>query len=135
MEAEEEDDDTTTTTTTTRRSSYAIPTRNRNLIPSRRPIFVNILNKIYLMNLYLIQNQRTSSVRTITTTTTTAAAADDEEHGENGNEYDGDFKYIRDFRKYIQKLMEDIKKLVQNLTGYNFNNTPRQQYNQNYEDE
>ena len=31
---------TTTTTSTTRRSTYAFPTRNRNLIPSRRPPFV-----------------------------------------------------------------------------------------------
>ncbi len=38
---EEEDTTTTTTTTTTRRSPYVIPTRNRNIIPSRRPYLVN----------------------------------------------------------------------------------------------
>jgi hypothetical protein len=49
------------------------------------------------------------------------AIADDEEE-DSTNEYNGDFKYIRDFRKYFQQLMEDIKKLVRNLTGYNFKN-------------
>ncbi len=49
------------------------------------------------------------------------AVADDEEE-DSTNEYDGDFKYIRDFRKYFNQLMEDIKKLVRNLTGYNFKN-------------
>ena len=40
--AEDEDDseETTTTTTSTRRSTYVFPTRNRNLIPSRRPVQV-----------------------------------------------------------------------------------------------
>jgi hypothetical protein len=38
---EDDEDTTTTTTTTTRRSTYVFPTRNRNLIPSRRPIQVN----------------------------------------------------------------------------------------------
>ncbi len=50
VEVDDDDDDetTTTTTTTTRRSTFAFPTRNRNLIPSRRPIQVNIRKKSYL---------------------------------------------------------------------------------------
>ena len=40
-EQETEDDQTTTTTTTTGRSVFNFPTRNRNMIPSRRPIQVN----------------------------------------------------------------------------------------------
>ena len=40
-EDDEDETTTTTTTTTTRRSPY-MPTRNRNVIPSRRPIPVDI---------------------------------------------------------------------------------------------
>jgi hypothetical protein len=49
------------------------------------------------------------------------AIVDDEEE-DSTNEYDGDFKYFHDFRKYFQQLMEDIKKLVRNFTGYNLQN-------------
>ncbi len=44
-EDEDEDEKSTTKiapTTTTRRSTFVFPTRNRDLIPSRRPIRVNI---------------------------------------------------------------------------------------------
>ncbi len=46
----------------------------------------------------------------------------DDEEEDSTNEYDGDFKYFHDFRKYFQQLMEDIKKLVRNFTGYNLQN-------------
>jgi len=52
-EDDDDDDDdekstTTIATTTTRRSTFVFPTRNRDLIPSRRPIRVNITKKSYL---------------------------------------------------------------------------------------
>lgn len=109
-EEEEEEEDTTTTTTTTTRSTrppFAFPTRNRDLIPSRRP------------------NQRK-------TTTTTTIATDFEQEKPN-DEYDGDFRYIRDFRVYIQKIMEDIKKFIGTITnnGDLFNDAYNAQYNRN----
>ncbi len=46
---DDEDEDEKSTTkiapTTTRRSTFVFPTRNRDLIPSRRPIRVNIKKK------------------------------------------------------------------------------------------
>lgn len=54
---EAEDDEsttTTTTTTTTRRSVFNFPTRNRNMIPSRRPIQVNLLSAEDLSSYFVI---------------------------------------------------------------------------------
>ena len=41
-DAEEEEETTTTTTTRSTRPAFVFPTRNRNIIPSRRPSQVNI---------------------------------------------------------------------------------------------
>ncbi|CAF1149114.1 unnamed protein product [Adineta steineri] len=114
-DADEDDEEepsttTTTTTTTTRRAPYAFPTRDRNLIPSRRPI-------------------RTQRPTTRQTTTTVAI-----DYEQNDNEYDGDYKYIRDFRKYIQQLVDDIKKVIRNLTGMDLSDTPRRQQYPEHED-
>ncbi|CAF0820196.1 unnamed protein product [Adineta ricciae] len=104
-EHEAEDDETTTTTT--RRSVFNFPTRNRNMIPSRRPI----------------QTQSSTTPRSTKTTT-----VDDNQEGQT-DDYNGDFKYIQNFRKYFQQLLEDIKKLVRNLTGYDLGIvSQRQQY-------
>ena len=59
---------------------------------------------------------------TVTSSTTrrTAVIIDENDQYESVNEYDGDFKYVRNFRKYFQRLMEDIKKLLQGVTGLDF---------------
>lgn len=64
----------------------------------------------------IFQNRRTST----TTTTTTTAAFDDEDADESEQDFEGDFKYIKNFRQYMQKLMEDIKKFIRNITGADF---------------
>lgn len=47
----------------------------------------------------------------------TTAASDD---NEAADEYDGDFKYIRDFQKYVQRLFEEMKKLFRNVFSRDF---------------
>lgn len=50
--------------------------------------------------------------------------------------YDGDFRYVKDFHKLTQKLLEEIKKIIRNLTGYDFSKTLQRfnnnGYNNNY---
>jgi hypothetical protein len=87
---------TTTTTTTTRRSTYVFPTRNRYTSSSRRPWSVN-------------PTKRTASIKT--TTTNYDEILDDDE-------YDGEFKYFKNIRKFFKEAWEDIKKFLKNLTGH-----------------
>ena len=67
---------------------------------------------------------QTSSARS-----TTASSDFDEIFPTETPNYDGDFRYVQDFRKYVQQLLEDIRKLVSNLTGYDFTkNNQRMNY-------
>ncbi|CAF0721674.1 unnamed protein product [Rotaria sp. Silwood1] len=117
ISSDEDEDEPTTTTRTTKttiRSIPVFPSRGTDLIPSRRPI----------------PTQRTSSIRTITTTT----AFGDDDFSETADEYNGDYKYIEDIRRYLQQLIEEFRKMIRKITGSSFNDvTQRDQINQ-YDD-
>ncbi|CAF2308014.1 unnamed protein product [Rotaria sp. Silwood2] len=114
--SDDDDDDEHKTTTmrtvmTTSRSNPVFPSRGSGLIPTRRPI----------------QTQRVSSMRT-----TTKFINDD--YGEVVDEYDGDYKYIQDLRRYLQRFIEEFRKVLRKITGSNDNDKTQQDQIDQYED-
>ncbi|UJR22798.1 hypothetical protein I4U23_025829 [Adineta vaga] len=92
-EDEDEIDTTTTTTTTTRRTTFTFPTRR------------------------VITTTRSRKGKSTMTPRTTTIDIDEiiEEH-ENSNSFDGDFRYFRNIREFVKKIIEDLKKLIKNIS-------------------
>lgn len=59
--------------------------------------------------------------------------ADDSQEDHTDN-YNGDFKYVYNFPKYVQQLLEDIKKLIRKLTGYDLGTVHQQQRYPSYDE-
>ncbi|CAF0777691.1 unnamed protein product [Adineta steineri] len=101
------DSTTTTTTTTTLRWADSFSTRNRKTVPTRQPWLT----------------QRTSSVKPITVII-----------DENTNDYEGDYRYFGSFRQLINKIIEDLKKYIKNVTGYDIITAIQKFFNKKNED-
>ncbi|CAF0887999.1 unnamed protein product [Rotaria sordida] len=101
---DEEDEDEHPSTTTTIRSTPGFPSRNPDLIPTRRPI----------------RTQRTSSIQT------TSAFGVDDDDIETIDEYNGDYRHFQDLRKYLQQIIEEFRKMVRKIMGSDFGDTSQQ---------
>ncbi|CAF0994501.1 unnamed protein product [Rotaria magnacalcarata] len=109
----EEEEEAAITTTT--RSTSAFPTRNRDLIPTRRSV----------------PTETTTSIRTTSTTKYDFDAASVDDDNTFG-EYDGDFKYLKKIRRAMQRFFEELKKLMQKITGSEYFTAAQQRQSNQY---
>ncbi|CAF3492736.1 unnamed protein product [Rotaria socialis] len=118
-EEEEEEEEaiiTTTATTTTNRFTFAFPTRNRDLIPTRSRI----------------PTETTTAMRTASSTKYDFDEANVDDDNAFG-EYDGDFKYLKKIRRAMQRFFEELKKLMQKITGSEYVTAAQQRQSNQYD--